>query len=380
MIWLTWRQFRPQAIAAAGALILMAIVLAATGPGVGSAYTSSGLSACHANCATIASNFIDSIGSFDHILYFGSIVLMYLAPALMGLFWGAPLIAREFEAGTHRIAWNQSVTRTRWTFVKLGLVGLAGIATAGLLSLMVTWWADPIDNAASLAGGPVQVAAVAAGRGAGVHSTWFVVARLDPAVFAARGVTPLVYAAFAFALGVSAGVLLRRTLPAMAVTLVVFAVIQVVMPNVVRPHLLPPAHFTAPLNLQNAPIQANTSAATSQVSAIQFTEPFAKPGAWVLSDIIITPSGAEPSNIIITPSGVELTVPPKACMITPGSGIARVADCRNALAAMHLRQSVTYQPAGRFWPLQWIETGIYLVLAAGLGWVCVSEVRRRRAA
>jgi hypothetical protein len=45
---------------------------------------------------------------------------------------------------------------------------------------------------------------------------------------------------------------------------------------------------------------------------------------------------------------------------------------------MHLRQSVTYQPASRFWPLQWIETGIYLVLAAGLGWVCVSQVRRRR--
>ena len=73
----------------------------------------------------------------------------------MGLFWGAPLIAREIEEGTHRIAWNQSVTRTRWTFIKLGLVGLAAIATAGLLTLMVTWWTSPID-AASLAGDPRQ--------------------------------------------------------------------------------------------------------------------------------------------------------------------------------------------------------------------------------
>jgi len=77
MIWLTWRQFRPQAITAAIALTVAAIVLAVTRPGLGSAYGSSGLSACHANCATTASNFIDSIGGFDHLLYFASIALMY---------------------------------------------------------------------------------------------------------------------------------------------------------------------------------------------------------------------------------------------------------------------------------------------------------------
>ena len=371
MIWLTWRQFRPQAIAAAGALIVMAIALAATGHGVGSAYTSSGLSACHANCATVASDFIGRIGGFDHILYFGSIALMYLAPALMGLFWGAPLIAREFETGTHRIAWNQSVTRTRWTFVKLGLVGLGAIATAGLLSLMVTWWASPIDRAASLAGGSLQVAA---GAGGGVHSTWDVLTRLEPAVFAARGVAPLGYAAFAFALGVTAGVLLRRTVAAMAVTLVAFVAVQVLMPNFVRPHLLPPAHFTAPMNIQHQQINTN---AGSGLSTIQLAGSFNKPGAWVLSDTVITPSGAQSPDVVVTPAGPELTVLPKACLPTPGFGI-NGAECSSALSALHLRQSVSYQPASRFWPLQWIETGIYLVLAAGLGWVCVWQVRRRR--
>lgn len=54
------------------------------------------------------------------------------------------------------------------------------------------------------------------------------------------------------------------------------------------------------------------------------------------------------------------------------------AGCRSALAALHLRQSVSYQPASRFWPLQWIETGMYLVLAAGLGGLCVAQVRRKR--
>jgi hypothetical protein len=359
MIWLTWRQFRPQAITAAVALAVIAIVAAATGPGIASAYSSSGLPACHASCATDASNFFTGLSRLDLLLYFGSFLLMYLAPALMGLFWGAPLIAREVETGTHRVAWNQSVTRTRWILVKLGLVGLAAVATAGLLSLMVTWWAGPINHAALLSGGQV---------------TGFV-PRLDAPVFDARGVVPLGYAAFAFALGVTAGVLLRRTLPAMAVTLVAFAVIQVLVPNLVRPHLLPPAHITAPLH---RPFGVNVNAGTGQES-IQLAEPLTKPGAWVLSDVIITSSGAKLPNVTFTSSGAELTALPKACRIGPaGPSIAGRDDCSSVLAAMHLRQSVSYQPASRFWPLQWTETGLYLVLAAGLGWVCVAQLRRRR--
>jgi hypothetical protein len=361
MIWLTWRQFRPQALTAAAALVVTAIVLAATRPGVASAYTSSGLPACHSGCATDAGNFFAGLGRPDLLIYFGSFLLMYLAPAVMGLFWGAPLIAREVETGTHRIAWNQTVTRTRWSLVKLGMVGVAAVATAGLLSLMVTWWAGPISHAASLSGG---------------QDSGFV-PRLDPPAFAARGVVPLGYAAFAFALGVTFGVLLRRTLLAMAVTLVVFAVIQVLVPNLVRPHLLPPVHVTAPLN---SSMGLNLNAATGQQS-IQLAGPVAKPGAWVLSDVLLTPSGARLPNVTITSSGAELTAVPKACRFTPGAGppsVAGIGRCRSVLAAMDLRQSVTYEPASRFWPLQWAETGCYLVLAAGLGWACVWQVRRRR--
>jgi hypothetical protein len=359
MIWLAWRQFRPQAITAAVVLAVVAIVVAATGPGVASAYRSSGLPACHASCGTDASNFITGLGRLDLLLYLGSFLLMYLAPALMGMFWGAPLIAREVETGTHRIAWNQSVTRTRWTLVKLGLVGLAAVAMAGLLSLMVTWWASPINHAALLSGGQVS------GLGP----------RLDAPVFDARGVAPLGYAAFAFALGVTAGVLLRRTLAAMAVTLVAFAVVQVLVPNFVRPHLLPPAHVTAPLH---RPFGVNVNAGTGQVS-IQLAGPVVKPGAWVVSDVITTASGAKLPNVTMTPSGAELTVLPKGCRIAAAEpGVAGTTNCSGVLAAMHLRQSVTWQPASRFWPLQWMETGLYLVLAAGLGWVCVAQLRRRR--
>ena len=49
---------------------------------------------------------------------------MAVVPAVVGAFWGAPLVARELEAGTHRLAWNQAVTRTRWLTTKLAVTAL----------------------------------------------------------------------------------------------------------------------------------------------------------------------------------------------------------------------------------------------------------------
>ena len=119
------------------------IALGATGFGLSTRFDQAGLSTCHSVCSSLASNFFTTSGARPYAaLFFGCVVLMYLAPALMGIFWGAPLIARELETGTNRLAWNQSVTRTRWTAVKLGLVGLAAVGTAGLLSLMISWWAQ----------------------------------------------------------------------------------------------------------------------------------------------------------------------------------------------------------------------------------------------
>ncbi len=68
-------------------------------------------------------------------------------PGLIGMFWGAPLIAREFETGTFRLAWTQGVTRTRWLAAKLSVAGLAAIAASELFSLMLNWWASPIHKA-----------------------------------------------------------------------------------------------------------------------------------------------------------------------------------------------------------------------------------------
>jgi hypothetical protein len=345
MIWLTWRQFRWQAITAAAALCAVAILLAATGPHLAALSSTAGLNSCATSCGKLASNFLDSLRGFDTVLFEAAIAVMYLVPALIGIFWGAPLIAREFEAGTHRLAWNQSVGHTRWTAVKLGLTGAAAVATAGLLSLMIGWWASPIDHAMALG---------QSGVGNGNHFP-----RLSPLVFAARGVAPLGYAAFAFALGVTAGVLIRKTLPAMAVTLAVFAAVQFLMPTLVRPHLIPPVQVTAPFNANNN----NELMIGGPGGAMTVVGNFSRPGAWILS------------NNTITRSGKVFTGPANAACTGNGSP----QDCINWLNSLRLRQQVSYQPASRFWPLQGIETGIYLILAAGLTLLCLWQVRRRRA-
>jgi hypothetical protein len=352
MMWLTWRQFRWQAITAAAVLAVLAIALGATGPSLVSQFDQAGLSTCHAACGTLAANFLTALkrsGPYDS-LFQACVVIMYLAPALIGIFWGAPLIARELETGTHRLAWNQSVSRIRWTAIKLGLIGLAAVVTAGLLSLMISWWASPIDDAMSFG---------QYGSGSGFP-------RLSPLVFAARGIAPLGYAAFAFALGVTAGVLIRRTLPAMAITLVIFAALQFVMPNFVRPHLITPVQATVPFNANAAnEIMINSTAGNpnSANNTMTVVGNFSQPGAWMLS------------NNTITAAGKVFTGPSTAAC----AGNSTPQQCSNWLDSLHLRQLVTYQPASRFWPLQLIETGIYLFLAAGLAWLCTWQVRRRRA-
>jgi hypothetical protein len=347
MMWLTWRQFRAQAIVAAAALAVVAIALAVTGPHLAGLYASSGLATCqaHGNCGRLVTAFMNEVKATtpDGLLFGFCVGLLLAAPGLIGVFWGAPLVTREIEAGTFRLAWTQSVTRARWLTVKLGLIGLASMAATGLLSLMVSWWASPLD----------QVTGLPAGRN-GTPS----LNRFAPVLFASRGITPIAYAAFAFALGVTVGVLIRRTVPAMAVTLAVFAAIQIVMPLWVRPHFIPPSHATTALN----PAAIDFINTSGNGRLIEVGAAVNLPGAWVLSQQMLTPGG----HVFTGPA-------PAACM----RNTAPVTECQAAIGRLHLRQVVTYQPASRYWAFQWYERGIFLVLAGGLCGYCAWLIRRR---
>ena len=231
MIRLSMLQLRVQAITAAVALIAFAALLAATGPHLASLYAASGLRGCQpASCGQRASSFLQQVNSTSPYatVYLLSVILIALTPAITGLFWGAPLLARELETGTFALAWSQSVTRARWLAVKLTVGGLAAMAVTEALSLLFAWWAAPLGRAAGLGG-----------SGNGLATNQF-----NPLAFVTHGITPLGYAAFAFTLGVTAGALIRRTVPAMAVTLAIFATLQIAMPLWIRPNLFPASHTT----------------------------------------------------------------------------------------------------------------------------------------
>jgi hypothetical protein len=343
MTWLTWRQFRAQIITTAAFIAVFGVVLLVSGLNVAHSYSNAGVGSCHGAgpCSLAATAFIDQLkrgGSSDLVFYAG-IFIVYLAPALMGIFWGAPLVARELETGTFRLAWNQSVSRSEWVAAKLGLIGLAAMATAGLLSLLTGWWASPIYKAASLAG-----------------SNSGSIDRLAPPLFGAQGIAPIGYAAFAFALGVTAGVLIKRTIPAMAVTLVGFGLVQVVWPNWVRPLLVSPIRQYFPItgtNLNELVIQNNTR--------FILVRHIAKPGAWVISNQTVNQAG----HLFDGP-------PTHACIVGANNA------CNASVTALHLRALISYVPASRFWAIQFTEAGIFVVLAVALAAFCAWWIRNRQ--
>jgi ABC-2 family transporter protein len=342
MIWLTWRQFRTQAAAGYAAVAAFAAVLAITGPRL------LHLSRAYPNAV------FDQLTRTDRNLYNAGLVVLAVTPAIIGAFWGAPMVARELEAGTHRLAWNQTVTRTRWLATKLGLTALAAMAAAGVLALAVSWWAGPLDGTTGNTHGALP-------------------ARLTPVAFAMRGVAPVGYAVFALVLGVAAGIVLRRTVPAMAVTLAVFTLVQVAMPLWVRPHLVPPAQQTLTLTAARLDSILMDDAGTVRMSLATGGR-----GDWILSNDTVDATG----QVTALPSWMDGCLPPRPASASASAGPPRAPAldaCFARLTQDGYRQRVVYQPASRFWTLQWAETALFLTLSGILTGFCFWWTRHRLA-
>ncbi len=348
MIRLTLRQFRMQALLAFAALAIVGVTVAITGPHLVYLYDTT-VASCKApaDCSLAAKDFVAN----NSLLQIGLGTLLLIAPALIGIFWGAPLIARELEAGTYRLAWTQSVTRTRWLAVKLGLYGVAATAVGALFSLMVTWWFSPIDK---------------------VNANSF-----TPGVFDERGIVAIGYAAFAFALGVTAGLLIRRTVPAMAATLVAFVAARLAMIYLVRPNLVAPEHISTALR------SSSGLGFGPGPSGITFmADPPNIPNALVISSQIVDKAGQVPTDQSLhqflynaCPNIVAPVAPPSGVTRGPANQ-ASFQDCITQLSAQfHL--AVTNQPADRYWAFQWYEMAIFLGLAVVLIGFCFWWVRRR---
>lgn len=332
MIWLTWRQFRGQALTAAAALAALTVSLVAIGLALRHSYDihivgCEATGSCDAGMNQLERQYLD-------LLQLSGVVVLGV-PAIIGTFWGAPLISREFEHGTHRLVWNQSVTRTRWLAVKLGVIGLAAMALAGILSLLVTWAASPFD---ALAGG-----------------------RFTAVNFAARNIVPPGYAIFAFVLGTVVGLFVRRLLPAMAITLAVFTAVQVLVPTAVRVHLLPPVTDTVAFS---ANVMRGGGAGLQLRGGTVWITDYTVPGAWAISQ----------TSELLTATGESI-------------GRDRLQGCMRGafdkdmacLTAMDLHFTSSYHPGSRYWPFQWIELAGFLGLSALLAGLGFWRIRRRLA-
>jgi hypothetical protein len=323
--WVTLRQRRGVMIGVSALLGLIAVYLLVMAIIQNNAYAA--VTACHPaaadKCQQLAQNFsLTYWGGHDSALQSGGAQtvssLMFVVPALLGVFVGAPLISRELETGTFRFAWTQGVGRTRWALSTLVLPALLLTAATGAFTALFWWYFRPF-----LADGQVS--------------------EFLPLAFGLLGVAFAAWTLFAFALAAFTGTLLRRTIPAMAVTLIVYIVLAIATATVIRPH------YAAPV----------TESGWNQGGG----------AGWVISSWVKAPNGQHLSQAAVNglpvPASVQNSQSPDAFTNwLTGHGYT-------------LWQSV--QPDSRFWQFQLIEGGWLLVVSALLIGGAVWLIRKRGA-
>ena len=220
MIWLTWRQHRAELIGVAAFVVLLATVLALYLGSVQEVNAACGQHECWGGAGVALG---DQVWRID-------LVLTLFSPVLAGLvavFWGAPLLSREYEQRTYLVAWGQDVSPARW------LGGRAALLTGAVLLLSV-----PLAVISWLL---VEAVRTSGARGnTGPYQTL----DLWPAI-------PVVQALFGLVLGVAVGALLRRTLVAMGTTLAVYVVVRVTISTTVL-RWLPPQRLLFPVGQLSA--------------------------------------------------------------------------------------------------------------------------------
>jgi hypothetical protein len=231
------------------------------------------------------------------------------------------------------------------------------LARSGLVETqrLGTWWASPLDSAK-----------------ASVFST-----------FDQRDIVPIGYAAFALALGVTAGLLIRRTVPAMGVTLLAFVATLLAVAHWVRPHLMAPKIRDFGLN----PATTGFGSANGSPFTLVPDSP-SLPNSWIYSAQIVDKGGQALSPTYVAKNCPKLLASAQASAGgTPASGhVSKVptpagvqAELQACFAKVGVRfhEVVAYQPCSRYWAFQWYELAIYLGMALALAGICLWLVRHR---
>ncbi len=337
MIWTTWRQHRVEAFVGLAILGALAAAMLVVGSIARDRARTLGVPGCTGDCGDALGRLHEDFHSIPPF-----ITALVAVPLLAGMFWAAPLVSREYEAGTHRLAWTQSVSPRRWVTAKIALIFGAVAVAAAIFGTVATWTLDPLSPA----------------FGGRFNSTWYEV----------QGVVPVACILFALAVGVAASALIRRTIPAMAITLIVYAAARIPM-HWIRWQLAPLTTRTHTVPLAN--LLANPTGAPRDLAASTVPS-----GAWLHNITITAPNGhqlqANSGNF-----GVLRDYCPNLQPDATRNGVLNPAACAARIRGLRLHEKITYQPASHFWLIQTLESVAFFGLTALLVVTAVVCVTRR---
>jgi hypothetical protein len=324
MAWVTWRQHRAALAGVAALLGALAVCLWIVGLQVHHAWAAA--TACHPASSPACQGLVNALDGMDNFLANG--LILQAVPVLIGAFVGAPVLAREMETGTFRYAWTQGFGRWRWALAKLVPLAVLLAAAAGAFSVLLSWYYQPYFATSNQALGLPEM------------TPFF------PGLFDLRGVGFPAWTLAAFAIGALAGMLMRRVVPAILATLVVYAVLAFATGGFLR------EHYLAPLVTTNLNVPA---------SAWIMSQWWTKGGQFA--------SGFPPINLLN-----------QFCSsLPPGPGKPSWETFAQCLSQHGYTQWTSYQPASRFWPFQWFEGGWLLALSVLLIAATIWLVRCRAA-
>jgi hypothetical protein len=303
--WLAWRLHGSKVCFAAGVALLALTVMASS-------------------VVVMSSGASNDLKIWATLPVFQVLLLVIVAPALLGMFLGAPLVATELENGLHRLAWAQSVSRRRWLLVHMGLVLGSVIVVMAAVGAVMYWGLQAIDL--------------------GPATTSQANVPLQPTFFDGVAIAPAAYGAFAVALGVALGTVTRRTMLAMFLVLVLFTAVRVGIAAAARPNYEPPLHAVVPMSAMK--IDGKGGAVFPSGQSVPA-------GAFILDQHVVDASG----RVV----NIDLNA----------------ANCGQAGECGSYRVLTDYQPADRFWTFQLVEAAIYVALTALLLSLTYWQVVRR---
>lgn len=324
MGWVAWRRFRPTVLGLVVLVGALSAYLLYAGNQVRSAYDAVGTCRPPIDTPDCQFTWMTFVEGHADPGFLGPLLL--LLPGLVGAFVGAPILGRELETGVFRYSWTQGIGRTRWA---AGLIVPAALGVAllmGLFGLLVTWRNWPIIDS-------------------GAHH------RLDPSMFPSTGVAIIGWAMLAFSGGVLAGLLWRKTIPAIVSAFAVWFGLLFLAASL-RLTLWTPLTTTRELRTSDTDLEEWWTKDGSQVSTAEIND--------VLEDI-----GAQMHE-----GALSMQVDQGATASTDPMEYLR----ENGYTLVH-----SYQPDSRYWPIQLMELGVLLALSAVLLGVTFWLLRRRSA-